>query len=103
VLENKLKSNEESPSVRNREIISKLSKQSESRRQELKKTLLSGGQEEQSMRSVLPNDEYFSHDVSSSRHGLSQGNVNDDSILSKMNALGLENNDNMAMLETDSV
>jgi hypothetical protein len=55
------------------------------------------------MRSVLPNDEYFSHDVSSSRHGLSQGNVNDDSILSKMNALGLENNDNMAMLETDSV
>ncbi len=44
VLENKLKSNEESPSVRNREIISKLSKQSESRRQELKKTLLSGGQ-----------------------------------------------------------
>lgn len=44
VLENKLKSNEESPSVRNREIISKLSKQSETRRQELKKTLLSGGQ-----------------------------------------------------------
>lgn len=41
VLENKLKSNEESPSLRNREIISKLSCQSESRRQDLKKTLLS--------------------------------------------------------------
>lgn len=53
------------------------------------------------MRSVLPNEEYFGHDVS--RGGLSQGNINDDSILSKMNALSLENNDNMAMLETDSV
>ena len=55
------------------------------------------------MRSVLPNEEYFGHDVSSSRHGLSQGSINEDSILNKMNSLGLENNDNMAMLETDSV